>query len=90
LDINKDKLDFTKNNIIEIVERDFKPICCVCGKPCKKDSFYIGGYLDWCHPKCAEYAETAVELYLKWLTLSHVGITNFAKHLLEVVEGSDS
>ena len=72
--------------VIEIVERDFKPVCCICGKPCKNDEFFIGGYLDWCHNKCSEHAERAVELYLKWLTLSHVGITNFARHLLDVVK----
>ena len=77
------------NNEIIIKERDFKAVCCICGKPCKKTDYFIGGYLNWCHNSCSKHAEKAIDLYLKWISLSHVGMINFAKHIIDVNKDED-
>ena len=61
--------------------------CDICGKPVKlPDEMWVGGYLSYAHNECAELADKGVRLYLRWLTLSHVSITQFAKDIIEAEE----
>ena len=76
----------TKSQTIIIKEREPQPHNCdICGKPVRvPDDMWIGGYLSWAHPECAEMADKAVKRYLRWLTVTHVGITQFARDIMEV------
>ena len=84
--VNKDKV------FIEIKTREPKPHDCdICGEPCKvPNHMYIGGYLGWAHPECAELAERAVKLYLRWIISTHVGVTQLSRDILEAEESFDT
>lgn len=43
-------------------------------------------YLGWAHPECAEMAERSVKLYLRWIVLTHVGVTQLSRDILEAEE----
>jgi len=61
--------------------------CDICGKPVKfPDHMYVGGYLRFAHPECAKYAEAAIDRYLHWILLDHVGILQLSRDILETRE----
>lgn len=77
---------------IDLKTREFEPRNCdICGKPVKlPDEMWVGGYLQYAHKECAEYADKGVKRYLRWLTLSHVGLVQFAQDIIEANESAQN
>jgi len=63
--------------------------CQLCGKNDGKVEMYVGGYLSYAHPSCAEIGDKAIEAYLHSLLGNFNGLWILASELVKMQENQD-